>query len=134
MRLTAIALIVSLFTLTAGNAFALPTEAASAAKVGQEASSWRRVADAIPLGSKVKIQTLDGKRVSGTLMRVDDTAVVVKRSTRMPEAAVTVTFEQIANMERDHGGGMSWGKAIGMGISVGAGAILTILVIALQLD
>ena len=27
---------------------------------------------AIPLGTKVKIQTLDGKRVSGTLMRVDD--------------------------------------------------------------
>ena len=56
-----IALIVSLFTLTAGHAFA------------QEAQQWRKVADAIPLGSKVKIQTLEGKRVSGTLMRVDDT-------------------------------------------------------------
>ena len=77
MRLTAIALVVSLFTLSAGNAFA------------QEAPAWRKVADAIPLGSKVKLQTLEGKRVSGTLMRVDDTAVVVKKNTRMPDAAVT---------------------------------------------
>jgi hypothetical protein len=122
MRRTALALVVSLFTLNAGTAFA------------QEAPSWRRVAAAIPLGSKVKVQTIEGRRVSGTLMRVDDAAVVVKRHTRMPESAVTVTFEQIANMERSHGDGMSWGKAIGMGVSVGAGAILTILVIALQLD
>ena len=122
MRLTAIALIVSFFTLNAGNAFA------------QEASSWRKVADAIPLGSKVKLQTLDGGRVNGTLMRVDDTSVVVKKNTRIPEAAVTVTYDQIANIARDHGGGMSWGKAIGMGLGAGAGAILTILVIALQLD
>src|SRR5688500_17122559 len=98
MRLTAIALVVSLFTLSAGNAFA------------QEAPAWRKVADAIPLGSKVKLQTLEGKRVSGTLMRVDDTAVVVKKNTRMPDAAVTIAFDQIANMERSHGDGMSWGK------------------------
>jgi hypothetical protein len=122
MRLTAIALVVSLFTLNAGNALA------------QDAPSWQKVADAIPLGSRVKLLTLEGRRVSGTLMRVDDTAVVVKKNTRMPESAVTITFEQIANMERSHGDGMSWGKAIGMGVSVGAGAILTILVIALQLD
>jgi hypothetical protein len=122
MRTIALALVVSIVTLNAGNAFA------------QEAPSWRKVAAAIPLGSKVKLQTLEGRRVSGTLMRVDDTAVVVKRNTRMPESAITITFEQIANMERSHGDGMSWGKAIGMGISVGAGAILTILVIALQLD
>ena len=112
-----------MFTLTAGNAFA------------QEATTWRKVAEAIPLGSKVKIQTLDGKRVSGTLMRVDDTGVLVKKDTRMPESAITVTYDQIANIERNHaGGGMSWGKAIGLGIGAGAGAILTILVIALQLD
>ena len=121
MRAISIALVVSLFTLTAGHAFA------------QEAQQWRKVADAIPLGSKVKIQTLDGKRVSGTLMRVDDTAVTIKKHTRLPEAPVSVSYDRIANIERE-GGGMGWGKAIGMGVGAGAAAILTIFLIALQLD
>ena len=99
----------------------------------QEAAQWRKVAEAIPLGSKVKIQTLEGKRVSGTLMRVDDTGVTIKKHTRLPEAPVSVAYDRIANIERD-GGGMGWGKAIGMGVGAGAAAILTIFVIALQLD
>ena len=111
-----------MFALTATEAFA------------QEASQWRKVADAIPLGSKVRVQRLDGSRVNGTLMRVDDDALTLKRNTRLPEASTAVAFDQIANIEREHGGGMSWGKAIGMGLGAGAGAILTILVIALQLD
>jgi hypothetical protein len=121
MRVTAIALIVSLFTLSAGNVFA------------QEAAQWRKVAEAVPLGTKVKIQTFEGKRVSGTLMRVDETGVAIKKNTRLPEAAVVVTYDSIANIERDHGG-MNWAKALGIGAAAGAGAILTIFVIALQLD
>jgi hypothetical protein len=121
MRITAIALVVSLFTLASGNAFA------------QEAPAWRKVAEAIPLGSKVKVQTLEGKRVNGTLMRVDDTSVMVKKNTRIPEPAVTVTFEQMGSLERDRGG-MNWAKALGIGAATGAGAILTIFVIALQFD
>ena len=66
-------------------------------------------------------------------MRADDKAILVKKNTRLPEPAVTVTYDEIANLERDHGG-MSWGKAIGIGAAVGTSAILTILVIALQLD
>ena len=121
MRVTVIAVIISLVTLTSGT-------------FAQEAQTWRNVAEAIPLGSKVSVQTLDGRKVKGTLMRVDDTSVLVKKSTRIPEAPVAVTFEQIANVERDHGGGMGWGKAIGFGIGAGAAAILTIMAIAFQLD
>jgi hypothetical protein len=106
----------------------------STAAFAQEAAQWRKVADAIPLGTAIKVQRLDGSRVSGTLMRIDDTAVTVKRNTRMPEPPMSITYDQIANMERERSGGMGWGKAIGMGIGAGAGAILTILVIALQLD
>jgi len=124
MRSTAIALIVALITLTASHAFAQ----------AQEAQQWRKVADAIPLGSKVKVHTLEGKRVSGTLMRVDDTGVAVKKNTRIPEAAVIVTYDAIGNIERDHGGGMNLGKAIGFGLAAGASAIATIFVIALQWD
>ena len=121
MRATAIALIVSLITLTAGNAFA------------QEAGTWRKVAEATPLGSRIRIQMIDGKRVTGTLMRIDDASVMLKKNTRLPEPAVIVNYDRIENIELDHGG-MNWGKAIGFGVAAGAGAILTILAIALQLD
>lgn len=119
MRTFTIGLIVAL--LTASNAFA------------QDAQTWRKVAEAIPLGTKVSVQTLDGRRVKGTLMRVDDTSMLVKKNSRIPEAPIAVTFEQMANVEKS-GGGMSWGKAIGIGVATGASAILTIFVIALQLD
>ena len=122
MRTIAIALVASLIVLTAGNAFA------------QETDAWRKVADAIPLGSKIRIQRVDGSRVSGTLMGVDDTALTLKKNTRLPEGPLAVTFDQIANIERGHNGGMGWGKAIGIGVGAGVGAILTIFVIALQLD
>jgi hypothetical protein len=120
MRTIAIALIVSMFA--ASNVWA------------QDAATWRKVADAIPLGSKVKVQRVDGTRVSGTLMRADDTGIMVKKNTRLPEPAVTVSYDVIGNLERDHGGGMGWGKAIGIGLAAGTSAILTILVIALQWD
>lgn len=121
MRITAIALIIAFVTLSAGNAF------------GQEVTDFRKVAEAIPLGSKVRIHTLDGKRVSGTLMRVDDGSVMVKKNTRLPEAAVSVSYDRMSTIERDHGG-VSWGKAIAIGAAAGGGAILTLFVIALQID
>ena len=101
----------------------------------QERDAWQKVAAAIPLGSKVKLQTVEGKRVSGTLMRVDDQAISVKKNGRLPEAAMVVAFESISNLERSSGsGGIGWGKAIGLGVAAGAAAIATIFVIALQLD
>jgi hypothetical protein len=122
MRITSLALIISLFSVTASNAF------------GQEAVVWRDVAVAIPLGTKVKVQTLDGKRVAGTLVRVEERALQVKRDARRPEAATVIAFDRISNIEKVNGGGMTWAKAVGIGLGVGAGAILTIFVIALQLD
>ena len=122
MRITSLALIISLLSVTASNAFA------------QETVEWRDVAEAIPLGTKVKVQTLDGKRVSGTLVRVDDRSLQVKRYARRPEAATVIAFDRISNIETDNGGGMTWAKALGIGLGVGAGAMLTIFVIALQLD
>lgn len=77
---------------------------------------------------------LDGKRVTGTLLRVDETSVMIKKNTRQPEAAVTVKLDRIANMERDNGSGVNVAKAIGIGLGAGAGVILTLFLIALQLD
>jgi hypothetical protein len=121
MRTTAITVILSLLTLSAGNVFA------------QEADQWRRVAEAIPLGSKVKVQTLDGKRVTGTLMGVDATGLMVKKATRLPEPAFTLTFDRVSSIEKDNGG-LHIGKAIAVGVATGAGMILTMILFAMQLD
>jgi hypothetical protein len=91
-----------------------------------EAKALRQMASAIPLGSRVKAQTNSGARVSGTLMSVTDEAVIIKKKTRMPEPAVTVPFAELARLELQTGEGMSAGKAIGIGLAAGAGAIVTL--------
>lgn len=106
----------------------------SSTAYAQEASDWRKVAEAIPLGTKVRVQTVDGKRITGTLMRVDNAAVLVKRNTRLPEPAITVSFANVGNLERDQAKGFHLGKALAIGAATGAGIILTMFAIAVQLD
>ena len=123
MRATAIVLIASLFTFSALPAYAQ-----------DEASAWRKVAEAIPVGSKVKVQTYEGKRVSGVLMRADSTEVLVKRNTRHPEPAVAVPYQDVARIEREKDGGFNVGKAVAIGLAAGGGAMLTLILFAVQLD
>lgn len=132
MRTTVIALVMSTL-LFSSNAFTSSAEAAAAAKVEQESSQWHHVAESIALGSRVKVHLVDGKHVNGTLMRVDDTSVLVKKNTRMPEPAVTVTFDRIERLERD-AGGVSFAKAIGIAAATGAGIMVTLFVNAMQID
>jgi len=125
MRSTALALIVSLLAFGATDSFAQPAEA----------NAWRQVAEAIPLGSRVNIQTSTGKRVNGTLMRVDGNAVMVKRNTRRPEPAVVVPFDQVSTLEREQkGDGVNIGKAIAISVATGAGIVLSMILFAMQFD
>jgi small nuclear ribonucleoprotein (snRNP)-like protein len=120
MKTTTIALIMSLFAFGVVSA--------------QESADWRKVADAVQLGSRVKIQKTDGKQITGTLMRVDSNEMLVKRHSRRPEPAVAVPFDQVGKIERSKEGGFSVGKAIAIGAGAGAGAMLTLILFALQLD
>lgn len=121
MRTAAIALITSLL---------MPTSA-----FAQEADAWRKVAESIPLGSKVKVQTYEGRRFSGTLMRVDGKEILVKKNTRRPEPAVAIVFDDISTLEREQkNGSSSIGKAIAVGLATGTGVILSLFLIALQFD
>lgn len=125
MRLTAQALVVSMLAFGAADAFARQSEA----------TAWRQVAEAIPLGSRVRLQTLDGKRISGTLMRVDGDAVMVKRNTRRPEPAVMVAYDTMSKLEREQpGNGVNIGKAIAISVATGAGIVLSLMLFALQFD
>ena len=125
MRSTALALIVSLLAFGATDLSAQQAEA----------NAWRQVAEAIPLGSRVKIQTSTGQRLNGTLMRVDGDAVMVKRNTRRPEPAVVVPFDQVSTLEREQkGDSMNIGKAIAISVATGAGIVLSMILFAMQFD
>jgi hypothetical protein len=110
------------------------TNVASAQGIANEAAAWRTVAATIPLGSKVKIQTANGDRFNATLMSVGSDSVMVKKNARRPEPAQSIAFADLARLERDHGGNTNVGKAIAVGLAAGAGVILGLFAIALQLD
>jgi hypothetical protein len=92
------------------------------------------MAAAIPLGSRVKAHTSDGKRVNGTLMSVSGDTVIIKKRTRLPEPAVTIPFAELSRLELQTSEGMSVGKMLGVGLAAGAGAILTLFAFAMALD
>jgi len=127
MRTIAIGLICSLLVVSTSDAFAGQPPAS-------EAAAWHTVAAAIPLGSKVKVQTTSGQRMSGTLMNVGQDGVLLKKNTRRPEPAVTVSFAGMARIERDTNKGVNFGKAIAAGLAAGAGVILAMFAIAMQMD
>jgi hypothetical protein len=99
-----------------------------------EANAVRQMAAAIPLGTRVKVRTSGGRRLTATLMSVTDEAIVVKREARVPEPAVSIRFDEVIELQRDEArSGFSLGKALGIGLAAGAGAILTLFAIAVSI-
>lgn len=100
----------------------------------EEVKAVQEMAAALRPGSRVKVHTKDGRRITATLMSTTDDAIVVKRESRVPEPAVTIRFDELARLQRDERSGMSLAKAIGIGVATGAGAILTLFAIAMSID
>ena len=129
MRTTALVIILSILSGSMSAVLAAPSQT----KV--EAAAWKDVAAAIPLGVRVKAQTTDGKRINGTLMRVDGDGVLVKKNTRLPEPAIAIAFSDLSRLERHHdNGGINLAKAMGIALAAGAGVVFTLFAIALQFD
>ncbi len=78
----------------------------------------------LPAGSKVKVERTTGDAVSGTLMKASDTALVVQRNTRIPEAPVSIAIDQVTRVTLQSGS--STGKAVGIGVAVGVGAFFAV--------
>ena len=127
-RLTSFLVVVALLMapLTARAQQALPAE--------QEAAAFKELAAGIPLGSRIKVQTRDGRRLNATLMAVNESDMVVKRESRIPEPAVSIQYAELARLQLRTSSGFSLGKAIGIGLAAGVGAILTLFAIAVSLD
>jgi hypothetical protein len=115
-------------------AIAPPLVAQQPVSLDVETAAMRQVAAAIPLGTRVKVQTRSGRRLTATMLGVEADAIVVKRDARVPEPAVTIPFSEVAQLQRDQKSGFNLAKALGIGIAAGAGAILTMFAIAMSLD
>lgn len=126
--ITAVVLAMALLApaLPAGAGQPLPAEA--------EAAAFRQLASGIPLGSRIKVQARQGPRLTATLMAVTDDAIVVKRESRVPEPALSIRFAELARLNLDEKSKFSIGKALGVGLAAGAGAILTLFAIAMSID
>ena len=129
-RLTALAIVAAILLP------AIPARAGQQVTTpASEAAAYRQLALAIPLGSRVKVETASGHRLTATLMTVGEESILVKRETRVPEPAVTIRYDEIAQLKRDERkGGLSIGKALGIGLAAGAGAMLTLLGIAVSIS
>jgi hypothetical protein len=67
-------------------------------------------------------------------MAADAQRIIVKRRSRVPEPAVSIAFADLSELRRDEGGGMSVGKAVGIGLAAGIGAILTLFALAVAIS
>jgi hypothetical protein len=99
-----------------------------------EMAAFQQLANGIPPGSRVKVRTTDGRRLTATFMAADDRHIVVKRHSRVPEPAIAIEFADLAELRREERSGFSIGKAIGIGLAAGVGAILTLFAIAVSID
>ena len=126
---------ITIVIVIAALVFATPIAAAQDALArNAETAAFQQLAGGIPLGSRVKVRTTDGRRLTATLMTVDDRHIVVKRLSRVPEPAVAIAFADLAELRREERSGFSIGKAIGIGLAAGVGAILTLFAIAVTID
>jgi hypothetical protein len=130
MRTLVLSVLVAMFAAGPLDLWASQKSASS----DREAQALKQMAAAIPLGSRVKVHTNNGKRLNGTLMSVSDDAVIIKKRTRLPEPAVTVAFTELSSLELQTGEGMSAGKVVGIGLAAGAGAIITLIVFFAAID
>ena len=125
---------ITIVIVIAALVFATPVSAQDALTRDAETAAFQQLASGIPPGTRVKVRTTDGRRLTATFMASDDLHIVVKRHSRVPEPAVAIAFAELAELRREERSGFSNGKAIGIGLAAGVGAILTMFAIAVSID
>ena len=105
---------------------ALPPRTALA-QTPAEGEVWRTFAEQVEVGTRVKVRTRDGKRVTATLVQASPEALLLQPRTRTPVPVQRVPYDAIASIERDDQRGIGAGKAVAIGVGSGAGAFFGIL-------
>ena len=95
--------------------------------------AWRDFARQLEAGSELKVRLADGARFRATLIRADDSALLLQPKTRRPVPVQAVPYPAIASLEIQKQGGIGTGKAIAIGVGAGAAAFWGMVGIALAL-
>ena len=92
----------------------------------QDNSAIADYAQRLAPGTKVRVEQSDGTSFRGTLIKATPQAIVVQKSTRVPEAPIEVPLDRVARITINSNGSSS-GKTIAIGVGVGVAAFFGIL-------
>jgi hypothetical protein len=81
----------------------------------------------IPAGTRIRTRLTDGSTLRGTLLKADDQGIVMQLQARIPEPPRTVPIDQIGAVDLESQSGI--GKAVAIGVAVGAGTTLGLLLL-----
>ena len=119
-----IALVSVLAIVTSGCATSGGARPATSPAVSSPASMAEYVRH-LPIGSRVRVELAGGRTVKGTLMRADETAVVISPATRVPEPPLDIPLSTVQRIEL--GRASNLGKTIAIGAAAGAAATFGVL-------
>jgi hypothetical protein len=87
-------------------------------------SAWAGVAEGLGQGTLVKLRTKDGERMTGTLVLLTPSGIVLQPSTRIPVAAREVPYADIESLQRTRKPVMSPGAKVLLGAGIGAAVVM----------
>jgi hypothetical protein len=96
----------------------------------QDVELWKSRAGQIPIGATVKLRTNDGHRMRAVLMGVDESGILVKPATRVPEPSRRLPFDRLEVLERFEDR-VSFPKYIATGAAI-AGSLFVMLLVSVQ--
>lgn len=130
--------------IVVGLVLALSTAGCAARSVtpsvaGPQGQTWeaervavlRQYVEHLPVGGRVRVQTVDGARWSATLLSADHERVVLQPRGRVtePPRAVPIAALQLIEPERNSAPNQLV-KAVAIGVATGAATFFTMLIIA----
>jgi len=95
----------------------------------QDIELWKARAGQIPIGATIKLRTNDGHRMRAVLMAVDESGILVKPATRVPEPSRHLPFDRLEALERLEDR-VSFPKYIAVGAAIAGSLFLMLLLSA----
>jgi len=92
----------------------------------QDVELWKARAAQIPIGATVKLRTNDGHRMRAVLMGVDQSGILVKPATRLPEPSRRLPFDGLEALDRFEDR-VSFPKYIATGAAIAGSLFLLLL-------
>jgi len=97
----------------------------------ERVAAMSQYVERLPVGGRVRVQTVDGERWSATLLSADPQRVVLQPRGRLTEPARAIPIASLQLIEPDgHSGNNQLLKAVAVGVATGAATFVTMLLIA----